>query len=130
MTDKSRTPLRPPLRTRDLTGHQRSLVDLMREHQFGRIENLTIRVGQPILDCDLRVVRVARLGSNSGGTKARRTDDFELKQSVRDLFDELVRIHNGTVVRLEFRHGLPTLLETTMPATRDERPDGPGDPSA
>lgn len=127
MTDKSRPPLHPPLRTRDLTAQQRSLVDLMREHQFGRLENISIRGGQPILDGNLKVVRLARLGGESGGTKVPHTDEFELKQAVRDLLDELARIQNGTVVRLEFRHGLPCLLETEMAATRDERPDGAGD---
>jgi hypothetical protein len=32
---------------------------------------------------------------------------------VSDLFAELMRLENGTVIRLEFRHGLPFLLETT-----------------
>jgi hypothetical protein len=40
---------------------------------------------------------------------------FELKQSVRDLFDELGRLQNGTVVRLEFKHGLPFSLEAVVP---------------
>jgi hypothetical protein len=36
----------------------------------------------------------------------------ELKQVVSDLFDELARLHNGVVVKLEFRHGLPFSLKT------------------
>ena len=40
-------------------------------------------------------------------------DDFELKQAVCDLLDELAQLRDGIVVRLEFRHGLPCLLETT-----------------
>jgi len=87
-------------------------VDLMREHQFGRIENMSVRAGQPILDQELKVVRVARLGGERG-PNVPGGDEFELKQSVRDLFEELVRLRNGTVIRLEFRHGLPCMLETT-----------------
>jgi hypothetical protein len=30
---------------------------------------------------------------------------------VRDLFDELERLQDGVVIRLEFRHGLPCLIE-------------------
>jgi len=113
-----RPPLRPPLRTGDLSAQQRSIVDLMREHQFGRIENMPVREGQPVLDRDLRIVRAARLGGESSRTKAPCTTEFELKRAVCDLFDELARLDNGTVVRLEFKRGLPWLLETTAAADR------------
>jgi hypothetical protein len=46
-------------------------------------------------------------------TKIHSTDDFELKKAVCDLLDELERLQNGMVVLLEFKHGLPFLLETT-----------------
>lgn len=105
-------PLRPPLRTRDLSAQQRSLVDLMREHQFGRIENMSVREGQPVLDRDLRVVRTTRLGGEGTRTNVPCKSEFELKRAVCDLFDELARLDNGTVVRLEFKRGLPCVLET------------------
>src|SRR5258708_25705431 len=115
MTDKSRTAhLTSPVKTtRSLSAQQRPLVELMRDHQFGRIENMSIRAGQPVLDDNVRVVRVAKLGAKSGGTKLPSTDDFELKKAVCDLLDELERLQNGTVVCLAFRQGLPSLLETT-----------------
>jgi len=98
---------------RSLSPQQRSLVAVMHEHQFGRIENMPVRAGQPVLDGNVRVVRAARLGTKSGGTNIPSTDDFELKKAVCDLLDEFERLENGTVVCLEFRHGLPFLLETT-----------------
>ena len=115
MTDESRIAHHacPVKTTRSLSAQQRPLVELMREHQFGRIENMSIRGGQPILDANVRVVRAARLGAESGRTKFPKTNEFELKKAVCDLLDELERLQNGTVVCLEFRHGLPYLLETT-----------------
>jgi hypothetical protein len=92
---------------------QRLLVDLMHLHQFGRIENMSVRDGQPILDSTVNVVRVARLGDKSNWTKLSNTGEFELKMQVRDLFAELMRLGNGIVILLEFRRGLPILLETT-----------------
>jgi hypothetical protein len=63
-------------------------------------------------------VRVACLGGGeNGGTKIPGSDEFELKRSVRDLFDELARLGNGTVVRLQFKRGLPCLLETIAHST-------------
>ena len=108
---------RQPLETRhrttgDLTDAQRLLLRIMIEHQFGRLENVPVQGGQPVLDRGVKVVRVARLGGESGGTTVPSTDEFELKQAVCDLFDELARLRYGEIVRLEFRHGLPFLLET------------------
>jgi hypothetical protein len=115
MTDQSQTVARfqAPQKTQELSPGQRSLVELMHVHQFGRIQNMPVRDGQPILDSTVNVVRVARLGGESDPLKLTNAEDFELKRQVRDLFDELARLENGTVIRLEFRHGLPLLLETT-----------------
>ena len=59
MTDQSLTAacFQAPLMAQDLSFAQRSLVDLMHLHQFGRIENMSVRDGQPILDSTVNVVR-------------------------------------------------------------------------
>jgi hypothetical protein len=97
-------------RSGDLSTQQRSLLEMMRMHQFGRVENMRVLAGQPILDHNVRLVRVARLGSENA-TNEVASEEYELKRPVRDLFDRLARLENGTVVRLEFRHGLPFLVE-------------------
>jgi len=104
--------LRAPPMAQDLSPGRRTLVELMYEHQFGRIENMPIREGQPILDSNLKVVRVARFGCRDAA-KVSRFDDFELKCQIQDLFEELARLQNATVIRLEFRAGVPFLLETS-----------------
>src|SRR5579864_8270547 len=119
MTDQSQTTprFRPPLRVQDLSPGQRSLVELMHVHQFGRIENMPVRAGEPVFNSDVKVVRVARLGSGNDAANLTRSDEFHLKRQVRDLFEELERLQEGTVIRLEFKHGLPLLLETTSRTT-------------
>ena len=114
MMDKSPRPLQPPVRTRDLSPEQCSLLEIMRLHQFGRIENMTVRNGKLIFDGHLKIVRLVRLGGGSRGMKTPGTDEFELKKSVRDLFAELALLENASVIRLEFRHGLPFLLEMAI----------------
>jgi hypothetical protein len=103
--------LSPDSTTQGLTPGQRRLIRLMREHQFGRIENMKIKEGQPVLNQAVRVVRIARL--NEVGRKATTPtiEEFELKRLFRNLFDQLARLGNGTVIRLEFRHGLPFIIE-------------------
>jgi hypothetical protein len=118
MTDQSQSGpwFQAPRRVQDLSPGQRSLVELMHEQQFGRTENMPVRAGEPILNSEAKVVRASRLGGGSDVAKVTSTDEFELKRQVRDLFEELVRLQDGTVVRLEFRHGLPFSLETTASA--------------
>ena len=120
-TDQPQT-ARAPLATQDLSPGQRSLVELMHKHQFGRIENMPVRAGDPVLNREVKVVRVSRLGGGSNAAKVTRTDEFELKRQVRDLFEELARLENGTVIRLEFRHGMPFLIETTPTVVRAAEP--------
>ena len=100
-----------PRMVEGLSPSQRSLMEMMRTHQFGRIEYMAVRAGQPILDSAVKVVRIARLSGESNRTEMA-SDGFEPKKQVRDLFNELNRLHDGIVIRLEFRHGLPFLLET------------------
>jgi hypothetical protein len=40
----------------------------------------------------------------------------ELKQTLWDVFEQIERLRDEYIVRLEFRHGLPILVETTAPA--------------
>jgi hypothetical protein len=103
--------------TRNLTVAERWLVQIMSEQQFGRIENLRIEQGQPAPDGSLRVIHAARFGTKDGGLKVPVADDPELKRAVWDLLEGIERLQNGYIVRLEFRHGLPFLLETTTAKT-------------
>jgi hypothetical protein len=58
MTDQSQrvSGFQAPRRAQELSPEQRSLVELMHAYQFGSIENMPIREGQPILDSSLKVV--------------------------------------------------------------------------
>lgn len=97
----------------DLTHAERWLLSVVHEHQFGRIENLRVQAGQPIFDPSVKIIRAARLGGANRGTTARSGTECELKQAVRELLAELARMQDGVIVTLEFRHGLPWLLETS-----------------
>jgi hypothetical protein len=114
--------LRRPATTQDLTVHQRWLLQIMCEYQFGRVENILVQGGQPHVDSGTRVVRV---GGESGGTKVPVVPEFELKKAAYDLFDELALLGDGVIVRLEFKHGLPCILETTAAAVRGDLRSAP-----
>jgi hypothetical protein len=97
----------------DLTATQRWLLEVMREHQFGRIESLRIEGGQPVPDQRTRIVRSARLGANDTKPRSVPMTDYELGKPILDLLAELVRLGNGAAERIEFRYGEPCLIEVS-----------------
>jgi hypothetical protein len=109
-----------PRTTKDLTADQLRLVLIMRDYNFGRIENMAIRTGQPVFDGRVKIVRVARFGGERGRAQVTRADEFELNRAICRLFEELAKLGHGTVVSLEFRHGLPFKLEMMEPLATDE----------
>ena len=72
---------------------------------------MPVRAGEPILT-SVRAVRVALLGGQNP-TNEVASKEYDLKRPVRDLFERLARLDNGTVIRLEFRQVCPFLVETT-----------------
>ena len=94
-----------------LSAQQRSLVELMQRHQFGRIENMAVQGGQPVLGLRVKVIQVAHFGSRNASTPISSASDFELKSQVLALFARLGSLPDGTEVKLEFKHGLPFSIE-------------------
>jgi hypothetical protein len=87
----------------------------MRDVQFGRFENLILAGGEPVFDPPPTLIRVARIGSEAVDRSPDLTD-WTLTSSVVELLNEFARIGDGIVNRLEFRHGLPVLIEALMAA--------------
>jgi hypothetical protein len=115
---------RTPRTTEHLTAAQRALVQVMRDWQFGRIENMRVEGGQPILGGGAKLVRVQRLDADRQRTQALREAEWQLKQEIRSLFEELTRLQDCLIVRLGFRHGLPVQLETApLPDAGDKSAD-------
>ncbi len=103
-------------RKHDLSAPQQRLLTLMREIRFGRIESLTVRSGSPVFDRHPVIFREIKFGGESGTQRPIASADFALKAQVLELFDQLQRLGDGLVERLEIKNGLPfrmTVKETT-----------------
>jgi len=85
-------------------------VDLMRRIQFGRIEGLVVRDGEPVLNPQPRVVRELKFPLDEHENKVVTGQDFELKRQVLDLFKLFDRVREGTLLWLEIKAGLPFRL--------------------
>jgi len=83
------------------------LVELMQRINFGRIERLTVRQGEPVLDPPPRVVREIKFGGDNGPRPESLKGDFALKAQVRDLFAQLEALGDGVIPCIEIQRGLP-----------------------
>jgi hypothetical protein len=112
------TPSRPPHPTlSSLSPARRSLVLLMRDVNFGRVEHLLVRGGEPVLagDAATRVFRELKFGGDNGPRPDPAAEP--LKPQVVELFDQLDRLGDARVSVLVVKHGAPFAMHVETPGT-------------
>jgi hypothetical protein len=94
--------------TSDLTSARRTLLRILQRVNFGRVEQLHVRDGQPVFMPAPAVIREIKFGGGENGPRPESdTADFRLKTQVVELFALFDRIGTGVITVLEVRHGLP-----------------------
>lgn len=99
-----------------LSHSRRSLVELMQDINFGRVEGLAVRGGDPVMDQPPQVIREIKLDGANGPRPERRVADFSLKSQHIDLFSVLDKLGDGVVDILVIKHGLPFRMEIRQSA--------------
>lgn len=107
---------RPAATRQGLSPARRRLLALLQDLNYGRVEGLVVRDGDPVLAPPPRVVRTVKFGADNGPRPERDAADFRLKATVIDLFAEFDRLGSGVVERLEVKGGLPFAMEVAGPA--------------
>jgi hypothetical protein len=92
---------------RSLSPKRQRLVEVMQSVGFGRIEHLSVRSGEPTFEPRPTVIRHIKLGADSALRPETALNDFQLKGEVREMFEHLTRIGNGSVRCIEVKYGLP-----------------------
>lgn len=90
-----------------LSPARRRLLELFQQVNFGRLESLTLRNCEPVIDPRPVVVREHKFGGENGPRSELATDDFLLKQQVVELFAFFDQVRDGVIEVLEIKHGLP-----------------------
>jgi hypothetical protein len=91
-----------------LSAPQKRLLETMQQMNFGRIESLTIHKGEPVFTPLPRIVKDVKLGSADNAPRPElHTMDFALKREHVELFENIRRIGDGTIERIEIKAGLP-----------------------
>ena len=105
-----------------LSASHRCLVELMQRLNFGRIEDLTIRGGEPVFDPAPRVIQKVKIGGENGPRTELACADFLLKKQMIELLDAISDLGEGTVRMIDVKHGLPFAVEVEIaPSTGNAR---------
>ncbi len=94
-------------RKSSLTPSQQKLLAEMQRINFGCIEDLPVRRGEPVMDPLPCVVHQIKFNGENGPRPELARADFALKAQVRELFVRLEALGDGIVRSLEIQHGLP-----------------------
>ena len=83
----------------------------MQRINFGRIEGLSIRRGEPVFEPAPRIIQDIKICGGENGPMAEvARDDFALKSQVVEMFEHLSRLDEGSVAVIHVQHGLPCRL--------------------
>lgn len=96
----------PTLTKAELPRPFRELLELMQQLNYGRIESLTVRGGEPVLPPG-RVVREVKFGGRNGPHARSASENFHLKAPVTEFFHHLQEMGEGIVEVLHVQDGLP-----------------------
>lgn len=91
----------------DLSAARQVLVRLFQSLNFGQIQDLAIRAGEPIFDPATAVLVDVKLDVDEGPRPEADLTDFVLQDEVRRLMARLDGLQNGTIERIEVRAGIP-----------------------
>jgi hypothetical protein len=93
------------------------LVELMQQINFGRIEGLVVRDGEPLLkDPEPKVFREIKFGGDNVPRAEAGAGDYALKAQVIELFEHFDRLRNGRIEVLTIKHGLPFVMHVEAAA--------------
>ena len=106
-----------------LTPGRARLIELLQTLNFGRIEALTIRGGDPVFDPPPRIIQKIKMGADNAPRPEMGYADFRLKDGVIELLEVLARLKDGEIRSIEVRCGLPVSAEVEW------RPPTPAPPS-
>jgi len=108
------------LRFSDLSPPRQALVRLCQWLNFGQIQRMQVRDGNPVF-APVPFVRVDKnLNADVGARPEFHLEDFELRNEVRRLMDTIDELKNGVIERIDVRAGVPCriIFESRLPELR------------
>ena len=100
-----------PIKKSSSTPAVARLIELLQALNFGRIEALAVRIGQPVFDPPPRVIQKIKIGADNGPRAEIGYVDFQLKGGIIELLEIIERLKDGEIRTIEVRSGLPVSAE-------------------
>jgi hypothetical protein len=91
----------------------------MQRLNFGRIEDLIVRGGEPVFDPAPRVIQKVKIGGENGPRTEFSSTDFLLKKQMIELVEAIASLGEGKVLTIDVKHGLPFAVEIEFAASTD-----------
>jgi len=95
---------------RMITDAESTLIRLIQEMRFGRIENFRLVDGEPILGSETELCTEYKLSGVEQPREVITDREFLNKPQVRTMFEQFEQVQHGTVDYLDVRDGLPFKL--------------------
>ena len=111
--------MKPPTIKSSLTESQARLVELLQELNFGRIECLGVKAGEPFIEPAPRVIQKVKMGAENGPRREISLSDFTLKHQTIEMLDVIAGIGDGRVLAIEVKNGLCFSIEVEMSLDRN-----------
>jgi hypothetical protein len=90
-----------------LSAPRQALVRLLQSINFGHIEGLEVRCGEPVFSPAPTVLVEVKLDSESEPRWETNLTDFELRAELTRLMQQLDLLGDGAIDRIDVRYGVP-----------------------
>jgi hypothetical protein len=102
---------RAELTRQSLSEEQQQLLSLLQRIRYGRILQLRVCDGQPIIDRRMKWKRTVKVLGENAPHPCHDAEDFVLRREIVDFFRLLVELGDAEITDLEIRNGLPFTFE-------------------
>ena len=108
-----RTNNRMDTNKQDISAPRRKLLEVMQDINFGRIEGLQVREGEPVFDPMPTMLSLFLFGKDNGPNSSRGKDGLVLKKKLAELFEVFDREQSLSIRELMIDDGLPVRMTAT-----------------
>lgn len=107
--------MQPSLRFTQLSAPRQALVRLLQSINFGYVEGLEIRRGEPVFNPAPMVYVEVKLDAAAAPRPEMESADFELRSEVVRLVEQFDDLGDGSIERIDIRHGVPRRVVIERP---------------
>ena len=94
-----------------LSKSQSRLVEILQRLNYGRVEELHVRNGEPVFDPAPRIIQKLKMGGENGPRPESALQDFLLKHQTIEMLQAIADLGEGKILAIECKSGLCFSLE-------------------